>query len=175
MGNRDHVPPGARVGDVRVGCVALHLVDGERAGAGCGVVDVEAAARRVVGGEGHREQPLLASPRDPARCVQERRLLDGAVEDELDHTALLDDEQAILIAWGRGEEGRIVEGPDRVEEERLRRAGRRPAGAPERRDRREPQDESEESSPLPSHAARIRGFSRAQALRRSASSSPSSR
>ena len=76
------------------------------------VVDVEEAARRVVGGEGERQQAALAARVDPAGDVEERPLDLLAAADDPHGAALLDDEDAPPVAGRRSHVHGAVERPD---------------------------------------------------------------
>ena len=76
------------------------------------VVDVEQTRLRVVRGEGHREQALLAAGRD-LRADVEERLGDGlAAAHDDDPPRLLDDEDPPPVAGRRGDVERAVEVAD---------------------------------------------------------------
>ena len=107
----------------RIGLVGRGGRDGERGdhrvAVHVGVVDVEARVRRVVGGERESEQTALAAGPDPLADVEERRVHDGAVLDDLDPTRLLDDEQPAGPVTRVDDVDRAVEpGRDRLEPDR---------------------------------------------------------
>ena len=124
--------PGARGdGRVRVGRrrpIAHHA----RVAGGVRVVHVEPPVRRVARVERHREQPLLAAPRDLAGDVEERLREHGAVLDDADRARLLDDEEARGVATRRREvhglverAGELLERDGRRRRRRARSGGRR--------------------------------------------------
>ena len=76
-------------------------------------IDVEKAVAGVVGIEGEAEQAALASSRDLAGHIEERRrenLSGGEIED-FDLPGFLDQEQAAGVAGRRGREQRLAQ-PD---------------------------------------------------------------
>ena len=77
-----------------------------------GVVDVEEPRLRVVGGEGHREQALLAAGRDLRADVEERLGEGLAALHDHDPPGLLDDEDPALVAGRRGDVERGLEVAD---------------------------------------------------------------
>ncbi len=86
-----------------------------------GRVGVEAARRRVVRRERHREQPALAAGRElAARDREEGRGERDAVSDDADRAPALDDEQARGVAGRCGEVDRRGEGADRLQAQRMR-------------------------------------------------------
>ena len=104
--DRDQHALGGRAGRVAAGVggeLTDMLVTPGRLGAVLGrVIDVEPVARRVIGRERHRQQPLLAADvRHLARDVEERRGLLLAVLDQLDLSRLLNHEQPMRVS-GRG-------------------------------------------------------------------------
>ena len=106
-----------------------------------GVVDVDAPARGVVGGEGEREQALLVAREHPRAQVEERAREAPAVADDDDPPVLLDDQDPPAVAGRSRDEERLVEAPDRHEahartgRRRRRRRGGARGGAGARRGR----------------------------------------
>ncbi len=124
---------GARSGVGAVG-VARDAVAGDRhLRTWSGVRDVEAAAGRVVGGEGEAEQAALAAARvELAAEVEEGRGEQPPVAHDANRPALLDDEEPAAAVAGVGDEERLLEAAhERLERDTVRgRAGGGRAGAP---------------------------------------------
>ena len=123
-------------------------------------VDVEAAARRVVGREREAEETALAAARDRARQIEEVRGEHHAVADRADAPALLDDEldgrigRVLHEANGRGEAGRIHGGTQKG----LRLAGHGPRQEQEHEDRVDP--DCRRRPPFKVAACGVRAFDR---------------
>ena len=123
----------ARVGAVGARRRPAVLDDARRPGA-VGVRHVEPPRRRVVGREGHRKQPLLAAATDPPAQIEERPGQPAPAADDLHGAALLDDEQAPLVARRRRQVDRLVEAADPLQAHpagcrlRVRRGGLRAGG-----------------------------------------------
>src|SRR3954453_13539612 len=96
-------------------------------------VDPEAMRRRVVAGEGHRQQSLLTAAHDARADVQERAGERPAAAYDVNSPTLFDDHQSPRVAWRRGHEHRAVEGADPDEVQRARALCRRPGGGGSRR------------------------------------------
>ena len=109
------------------------VLDDPRVAAGVGVVDVEAAAARVVGREGHREQALLAARDDLVADVEERGGELAPAAHHADRATLLDDEDPPPVAGRGGHVQRVVEAPDRDEPQPPGAALGRPCGRGSRR------------------------------------------
>ena len=99
VGYLDHRAAGAPRGSRRA--PALELVDPD-VPIGIGVVDVEATAFLVVGGEGDREQAALAAEGDQAADVEERLAELAAVAQDAHLARLLDDEEQLRKAGRTG-------------------------------------------------------------------------
>ena len=109
VGHPQHQPRRAGVG--ALGGRAL-VLDHALVARAVGEVDVEAPRARVVGGEGEREQPLLAARRHLRADVEERRAAQAPADQHAHAAGLLDDEQAPAVAGRGGHEHRRAEAPD---------------------------------------------------------------
>jgi hypothetical protein len=91
MQNREHRAPRAGVADIGISGVAEELVDLDRPVRASRVIDVKPSARRIVRGEGHRQEPALTAGGDPRDHHEQT---DCAVLVELNRPALLDDKES---------------------------------------------------------------------------------
>ena len=156
MGNLDHDPPRARIGDVRIDLVSEVFRDLDVA-LRVGVVHVELPIRRVVRVERDREEPALTPGRDS--CDGQKRGRQQLVVQEQPNrcacaSALLDDERPLLVTGRRGHVDRRVDGCDGLQGERQRGRRRRAASAGEQRSHAQRHSQPEQGSPGPPHPFR---------------------
>ena len=85
------------------------VLDHPRVAGAVGVVDVDEPDSLVVGGEGDRQQALLAAARHLVAQVEERGGAGARRRDDLDPAGLLDDEQVAAVARRLRHVERLVE------------------------------------------------------------------